>query len=553
LDALIWGWLALLAYYLIAGRPGLPAINGLDFPCLGLAATLLLRIAFKNALPLESASWQRAFAWLRARPMATTLVLAGVWSLVIWLHALARHHTFNSTEDLALQLQGLWTTMHGEFYYSSLRQMPLWGEHFYPTMLLVMPIFALSPGPGMLHLVQTVVLAAGAPAIMYLAWQKLPQERRAWGLVLVLLYLGNPGLWGTVTFDFHPIALAGGLWLWFFALREKHPYLAWICAVLALGCGEESWVLLAGYGLYRIVAERRWSGVLIMLAAVAGFLIVVKFIVPQFNTHIGAYSFTERFAALGGGFGGHGELGDQGGGLAAIAWNLISNPGLVWQVLSMPGKGWFVLTLFTWVLFLPLLRPWTLLWFLPVLAGILVSSYPPQWSLSQHYTACILPGMYAGAVLGLARLVSWRFMERLKPGPFLAAVGLALLIVVDASPMCLVWDWKDRDPQAIDRVIAEVPTDAPVAAPKIVLSHLALRWGLYQLYGFPERTPWVIVCDEPNPWPFTPEENQALIAKLKKQGYEIVKEDGPCTLLRHPSNEPMHDKGKALTPHRYYK
>ncbi len=554
MDALVWGWLALIVIYLAAGRLDLPDISGLDFPSLGMAATLLLRLTLRNARPLAGASWQRCFAWLRTRPMALTLVLTGTWTLVIWLHTLARHYNFESTEDLAVHLQGLWTFLQGELYYSSLRQMSHWGEHFNPTMLLALPFYALLPGPGILLLIQTLALASGAPAIMYLAYQNLKPEQRAWGLLLVLLYLTNPGLWATVTFDFHPIALAGGLWLWFFALRETKPGLAWLCAGLALGCGEESWAVLAGYGLYVALAEkRRWQGLVILLAAVAGFLVVVKLVVPHFNLHVGAYYYTERFAALGGGFSGHGELGDKGGGLMAIAWNLISNPKLVWQVLTLPGKGAFVLTLFTWVLFLPLLRPWILLWFLPVMAAVLVSSYPPQWSLHQHYTACILPGMYAGAALGLARFLSWGPVVKLKPGPFLAALSLALLIVVDASPMGLVWHWAQRQPQAIDRIIKEVPPEAAVAAPKRVVSHLALRWGLYQLTGFPERTPWVIVCDKPNPWPFTPAENRELIAKLQKQGYEIAKEDGPCTLLRHPSKEPMQKRGKALTPHRYYK
>ena len=554
LDALIWGWLALIALYLAAGRLNLPKISGLDFPCLGLAATLALRFALYKSLPLAASAWQRAFAWLRARPMSTTLLLAGLWALVIWLYTLARHYTFNSTEDLAVHLQGLWALLQGELYYSSLRQMSHWGEHFNPIMFLALPVYALSTGPGSLLLIQTLALAAGAPAIMYLACQKLEPAHRAWGLALVLLYLSNPGLWATVTFDFHPIALAGGLWLWFFALRERKPGLAWLFALLALGCGEESWAVLAGYGLYLILAEKRpWQGLIILLAAAAGFLIVIKLVVPHFNLHTGAYYYTERFAALGGGFSGHGELGDKSGGLTSIAWNLVSNPGLVWQVLTMPGKVCFVLILFVWVWFLPILRPWTMLWFLPVLGGVLVSSYPPQWSLHQHYTACILPGMYASAVLGLARLLAWRPMKKVRPGPLLGALGLALLIYVDASPMGLVWVWAKRQPQAIDRVLAEVPPEAAVAAPKSVLSHLALRWGLFQLTGFPERTPWVIVCDKPNPWPFTPEENLALIAKLKRQNYVIVKQDGPCTLLRHPSKEPMHDKGKALTPHKYYK
>ena len=554
LDALVWGWLALIALYLVTGRLDLPNISGLDFSCLGLAATLVLRFALKNSRPLNQAAWQRVFAWLRARPMPTTLLLTGLWALVIWLYALARHYTFNSTEDLAVHLQGLWTLLRGELYYSSLRQMSHWGEHFNPTMLLTLPVYALSTGPGSLLLIQTLAMAAGAPAIMYLVYQKLEPAQRAWGLALVFLYLSNPGLWATVTFDFHPIALAGGLWLWFFALRERKPGLAWLFAGLALGCGEESWAVLAGYGLYLALAEKRpWQGLVILLLAVAGFLMVIKLVVPHFNLHAGAYYYTERFAALGGGFSGHGELGDKGGGLAAIAWNLISNPGLVWQVLSMPGKGSYVLILFVWVLFLPILRPWTMLWFLPVLGGVLVSSYPPQWSLHQHYTACILPGMYASSVLGLARLLAWPPIKKVRPGPLLGALSLALLIYVDASPMGLVWTWAKRQPQAIDRILEEVPPEAAVAASKSVLPHLALRWGLYQLTGFPERTPWVIVCDKPNPWPFTAEENQELVVELQRQDYAIVKQDGPCTLLRHPSKEPMHDKGKALTPHRHYK
>jgi len=554
LDGLVWAWLAVLALYLLMGRLDLPSISGLDFPVLGLAVTLAARLALRRARPLEAAAWQRAMAWLRARPMALTLGVSLAWALVMWLHALARHYTFGSTEDLAVHLQGLWATLRGELYYTSLRQMSHWGEHFNPTMLLLLPFYAIAPGPGVLLLAQSLAAAAGGPAIMYLARRKLPPDRQAFGLILVFLYLGNPGLWGMVTFDFHPIALAGGLWLWFFALRETRPRLAWLCAILALGCGEESWVVLAGYGLYAALAERRLgSGLAIFAVAAAGFLLVVQVIVPHFNLHVGSYYYTERFAALGGGFAGHGEIGDHGGGLATIAVNLISNPALVWQVLSMPGKGQFTLILLACALFLPLLRPWSLLWFLPVLAAVLVSSYPPQWSLHQHYTACILPGMYASAVLGLARLLGWRSMNKLSPGPLIAGAGLAVFLILDASPLGLVWTWAQRQPQAIDRVLRALPADEPVAAAKSVVSHVALRWGLYDICGFPQRTPWVIVCDQPNPWPFTPAENQALLSQLEEQGYGKYLVDGPCALLRHASRNPMENKGKALTPFTYYK
>lgn len=548
LDGLVWAWLACLGLYLLAGRLPVPWVSGLDFPALGLAATLLARRALAGRLPLERAGWWRALSHLweaaTARPLAAAWAAGLLWGLVMAAWAVARYHDFQGAEDLGVIVQGLWSTRQGELLWCSLRQMSLWGEHFQPILLALAGVYALLPRPETLLVVQALALGTGAPAVVILARRALPPERQAWAFLPFLIYLAHPGLQGMLDFDFHPIALSTSLWLWFFALRlgrSRHGWLAWPLLGLALACGEESWVVLTGYGLYALTRRRWLEGLVCVGAGVAGFLVVTQLVVPRFNPYTHAYLYTGRFQGLGGG--------EQGGGMGAILASLLTRPQAVWQVLTLAGKGHYLLTLLAWGGFLTLLRPGTLLLFLPVVAGVMLSSYAPQWSFHQHYAACVVPGVVAGATLGLGRLLRWRATQGWSAG---WACGLALLAVVvamDVSPLGLVWRTlaQPTPPQA--EVVAAVPPGAEVAAPKKVLSHLAGRWALFDLEHFPRGVPYVILCCRPDPWPLTPRQVELLRRRLvEREGYRVVLRQGPCWLLEHVPSRPVTRRGRSLAP-----
>lgn len=121
----------------------------------------------------------------------------------------------------------------------SLPELHAWGDHFSPTLYLLVPLFALSPGPAFLLITQSILFALGALPVFGVARRRLGEDRAA--AAFALLYLANPSLHGVNIRDFHPAALAIPLLLAAMYCVEANR-IGWFiaAALLALGCREDA-------------------------------------------------------------------------------------------------------------------------------------------------------------------------------------------------------------------------------------------------------------------------------------------------------------------------
>jgi uncharacterized membrane protein len=516
-DFLIWLSGGMVLVYLVMGRPPFSGINGLDFPALCLGGCLLLRAWLAKSTLLAESKWYGLWLRLKQRPGLLTAGFTLAYGLGLCLISLLQHDRFLTSWDLGNFSQALWSTWRGEILMSSLRGFSLLGDHFHPMLFLLTPLYALLPFPQTLLVLQSLALASGAPAVYLLARRKGCGGIPAAGLAF--LYLCHPGLWGANLFDFHVVVLACPLWLWHMALRGQRPGLAWLFAGLALICGEASWMVLLGLGLYDL-STRRWRrGLIQLVAGLGGFLLVTKLILPLMGG--GGYTYVDRYSYLG-------------KGITQIVWNMISSPDLVLEHLLVPGKIDYLLALLGGVMFLPLIYPPAILLFLPLLAGLILSDYRPQWSFDLHYSALLMAPLFAAGACGLERLVRFTPRIKLAPGALFALLLLSGLISMDASPMGRFWKLLFNPTPQAHEALAQVPPDAHVAAQECLAPHLTNRRNLYELPLVPPNAQYVVICEKLKPGRLlNPQKLMALQEELiSKLGFGVLWQKQGCRVLK---------------------
>lgn len=331
--------------------------------------------------------------------LAATLVATILFGAL----ALLRHWTFHSTaSDLAVFDQVLWNTIHGRFMESTLslaRCEPhsFFGDHFSPALLLILPLYALVPGPETLIVVQTIALALGVWPVYLLARRFLPTSEQR--LVWVAAYLLSAPLSFIALFDFHEITLAVaplGFALYFLATRRTVPMI--VCLLVALLAKEEVAVIGVGFGVALAFQRRWWPSALVTVGSIVAFVVTLKVIIPAFAA--GApYQYLSRYASLGR---------DEG----EIARTLLLDPLRALRVLGqgeVGSKVVFVLSLFGPGLGLALRSKWALVTSVPTLGYLMLSDYGGFHTLHNQYGAPLIPLALGTSILGVAGLSDrWR-------------------------------------------------------------------------------------------------------------------------------------------------
>lgn len=92
--------------------------------------------------------WEAGYRWLAVASRRQLTGLLAIAACVAIAVPQVRHFSFQTGKDLALFAQAYWNTLQGDFLFSSIQGgIVLWGEHFNPIVLAVLPFYWLWPSP----------------------------------------------------------------------------------------------------------------------------------------------------------------------------------------------------------------------------------------------------------------------------------------------------------------------------------------------------------------------------------------------------------------------
>ena len=235
----------------------------------------------------------------------------GLWVLIAgWIAGFAvlrviQHLTLNTNAlDLSLYDYGIANTLNGAFMQTFYGNPHLFGNHFSPILLLLVPFYWVHNGPMTLLLFQVAIVGCSAVPFYFIAKWKFDDSRVA--LLLTASYLLYRKLTMGLMYDFHiemmePLLIFSAF---FFAVQKRwHWYFIFI--ILAMACKEDVSLYLVPLGLFlvfRLQLKRAgWATVglsAIWFAAAAGWL------VPYYSASGQSFYFQGGvYAKLGSGLG----------------------------------------------------------------------------------------------------------------------------------------------------------------------------------------------------------------------------------------------------------
>jgi uncharacterized membrane protein len=508
---------------------------------LGFALTSAIALIAALAARRLAPGLDRLTDHLTPRVMSAILVgLIVAYCVVFGTLSLLRHESFHSKADLAIFSQVVWNTSQGRFFESSIKEssslvrMNFLSDHFVPILALIAPLYWLFPDARTLLVLQTVALALGVLPVYWLARRCLPAP---FPLVLSLAYLLLPPLHYVNLFDFHTIALVVP-WLTFatYGLLQRRYRLFAVCLFLTLLCQEEMAFIAVGFGLYLILAQRRWvSGAALMIGGLIWGYALLSWIIPAFGDR--RFFYLWRYAYLGNNAG-------------EIAMALLTRPGLVLaHVLDEPRLR-FVLHHLIPFGFASLAGLDVLAIAAIPLAYLLLSAYEPMYSIQWQYTAPLIPFVALAAVVGCARLLkrwpSTGFRWALAAF-ILVASGLSY-VLVSPGPLAAYFDPQLYDistPRvaAAQQALAFIPAHSSVMAQSNLMPHLSER-ELVREYP----TPWdlneleYVVCNPEGQLYVFPTRAESYLNLERLQAnpyYETIFAQEQITLLRRRDFTPQ--------------
>lgn len=320
--------------------------------------------------------------------------------LLAAIHISKFDHMRFDPNDFGLFNQVLWNSLHGRlfentFFYDA---PVLLGQRFSPILVALLPLYAPFPSPHVLDILPPMAITLGVLPLYLFARERLG---RPLAFVIILTYFLSPGIQATALEHFYEIKIALPLLMFatFFLLKRRYiPFL--VCLGVALLCKEEVGFIVAGFGLYLVVFQRKVSfGILLTLFSILWTGLLLFAVIPYFQGG-NAYYYI-------GGSGHSQYYGYLGTTIAEVATTILTRPDIVVQHLLIPDKISAVL----WLLFplglLPLAGIEVAALAIPALGYTLLSDLNWMYLFGSHHYAPALAFIFMALVLGAERTVHW--------------------------------------------------------------------------------------------------------------------------------------------------
>ncbi len=450
----------------------------------------------------------RALASRRALPAGLTALFAVLYAVL----SVRRHERLLSMGfDLGIFEQAVKAYAHLHWPVVPLKGpgYDVLGDHFSPVVALLAPAYRLFPTPVTLLVAQAVLMALAVHPLTRWA-QRLHGPRIG---ALVGCAVGCS--WGIVkaaSFDFHEIAFAVPL-LAFAAealgRRRWHAAVWWSVPLVLVK--EDLGLTVAAVGAYIAWYGRRPRlGLPLAAFGLLATALEVLVVVPSFNPH-GAFDYLSQVTP-----GSHGAA------------------PLVTHLLWPPLKWLTLLMLVAPTGFLCLRAP--LLWLcLPTLLWRFASDNPHYWGVSYHYSAVLMPIVFAAMLQRTPRLPRRRLRAGLSGA---AAFACLMTVVYPLHEVVMPESWQTSAHVRTARaLLALVPDGTTVAASDHLAAQLVSRTTvtLYCAAPTPTGPQWVVV-DRTDPTVKSPcpaDQMQHWLDTYARNGYRVrADRDGVILLER---------------------
>lgn len=467
--------------------------------------------------------------WLAMGLVTVAVVL---FSAFFISYLTTRHDVFlTNAEDLGIMDQAIWNTVHGRPLHQTICNIVndtncysrdgiiRFAIHFEPILFVVSGLYALWPSPKTLFVVQTLVVAIGAYPAFWLARLRLRNELAAAGIAL--LYLLYPAQQQATVFDFHAVTFCASLLLFmlYFMYTRRTVWMV-VFALLAMTCKEEIPLVVATYGLWSMVFQRRWrSGAALIVLGAAWFVMVFYVLMPHFSPT--GHPLLE------------GRYQDLGKGPVQVVLNVLFHPlDIVRRYVLEPSHAFYLRILVSPAGYLPLLAPWVLVMAVPSIAINLFSSQAGMFTGLFQYNAEIVPVLIFATIEAVV-LILWLVQVGLKrlrrsvtageavsdegrtvpsswrPGRVVHVGLLSLLVVftiayalrVDYTfhgtmPFSIGFTWPSASPHSAyaQHFVDMVPAGVSVSAQTKLVPHLSQRENVY-MFPYEDRQADYILLD----------------------------------------------------------
>lgn len=422
------------------------------------------------------------------------LIIALIYIFIISGLAIMSHYSFYTNAwDLGIYAQALYSTLNywKPLYYTveaiGNPSRSLFGIHFSPFLLLLVPVYAIYQSPITLLVLRPIAISLGLIPLCQILREN-GVTKRGFLIFFTVIYLVYPPMLVPIS-NFDLLAFLPALFLFaLHYLRRGNYARSYIFILLALMVNEFVSLIVATTAIYipliswREILEdlkikkinRKMLFSIILLFTSFLWFFLASAVITYFNP----LALRTKW-----------EWGELGSGPREIVFTVLTNPIKVLNALFNDGqkKFLYIVALLGPLAFIPLLEPSALVMAVPWLAASLLSINPLYYSIETQYPAFVSPFIFLSAIDGIKKLMNLD-ANITKRVFIMMIITLFLSTLLIPSGIHLKFSVYN---DAIWLALSEVPSDASVSIMPDIYPHACNRLEVYPY--FVEGVEYVLV------------------------------------------------------------